>query len=420
MLKKPQVVIIGGGFGGLYAAKKLGGHNFPVTLIDKQNFHLFQPLLYQVATGFLPPSDIASPLRSALAKYKTVTVIQDEVIEIEPANKLIHTINSKYSFDILIVATGVTHSYFGHEQWSKHAPGLKGISDSLVLRSQILSSFEAAERIPDDSEQEKVLTFVIVGGGPTGVELAGAISELAHKTLRYEFRHINPANARIILCEAEERILPTFHKKSADYAAKTLQNLGVEVLTSSYVVEVGKDFVDIKQAQIIKRIEANTIIWAAGVKASPLAGILRSRCHVELDKMGRIKVNRDLSIPGYSDVFVIGDLAHFEQKEGKPLPGVAPVAMQQGNYLAKLLAGRIQNKQVGQFSYFNKGNMAVIGKGCAVVEIGGIRLNGFVAWLAWAFVHIYFLIEFETKVVVFFHWAWNYLTNKRGSRLIPK
>ena len=418
--EKPRVVIIGAGFGGLHAARRLGKFGFPVTLIDKENFHLFQPLLYQVATGFLAPGDIAAPIRSILAKYKSVKVVQDEVLDIDPDRKRIKAVNGNYPYDILIAATGTTHSYFGNDDWSAFAHGLKTINDSLMLRSLILKAFEKAELSDDEREKEKLLTFLIVGAGPTGVELAGALSELTHGTLKNEFRNFDPTKSRIVLCEAEKRVLSTFHPNISEYTYKTLSKLGVEVLTSSFVSDIAEDSVKIEKEGQSIQISASTIIWAAGVKASPLAHVLRKHYKAELDKSGKIKVNKFLNLADFEDIFVIGDLAHFETKDGKVLPGLAPVAMQQGDYVAKLLRNRSLKKETPPFAYFDKGNMAVIGRRKAVAESGKIRLTGLPAWLGWAFIHIYFLIEFEDKLVVFVRWAWNYLTGKRGSRLITK
>jgi NADH dehydrogenase len=417
---KPHVLIVGGGFAGLNAANKLGLMDFPVTIIDKQNFHLFQPLLYQVATGFLTPGDIASPLRSALSKRKSVKVIQDEITSIVPQTKEVCGNYGKYSYDILILAAGVSNAYFGNEHWEKHTIGLKTLDDSLKLRTKILSSFEAAERTDDPIVREKLLTISIIGGGPTGIELAGALSELSRATLKNEFRNIDPSACKIILFEGGQRVLSAFHPNISAYVERTIKKLGIEIHTGTLVKNIGEGFLEYEQAGVKSRIDCATIIWAAGVRAVPLSEIIQKSFKAEADKAGRIKVLKDLSIPGHPEIFVLGDLAHAEGKDGKPLPGLAPVAMQQGKYLAKLIIGRSQGKDILPFTYYDKGNMAVIGKGRAVAETALIRMTGFPAWVGWAFIHIYFLIEFENKLVVFLRWAWNYFTNKRGSRLITK
>ena len=415
---KPHVLIIGGGFGGLNAAIRLGRAEFPVTILEKTNFHLFQPLLYQVATGFLTPGDIASTLRAALSKYKTVRVIQDEVKDIDPHAKEVQGVQGTYKYDYLITAAGMRTSYFGHDNWSEFAGGLKSIEDALNLRTKVLTAFEAAERTANDAERKKLLTFVIIGGGPTGVELAGALSELARRTLIDEFRMFNPADCKVMLVEGGERILPAFHRNISQYAERSLNKINVEVLTKTSVVNIQKERVEATQGETKINIEAKTIIWAAGVKASEVSEILKNRAGAELDRMGRVKVSKNLTLPQSPDIFVIGDLAYFEDKNGKVLPGLAPVAMQQGKYVARFIRERADSKDIGPFLYFDKGNMAVIGKSRAVAETGSIRLTGFIGWISWAFIHIYFLIEFENRLIVFIRWAYNYLTNKRGSRLI--
>lgn len=417
-VSKPKIVIIGGGFGGLYAAQRLARENFEVTIIDRRNFHLFQPLLYQVATGFLAPGDIAAPIRSVLASLKTARVIQDEVVDIDPTEKVVITSHSKIPYDTLIVATGVTHAYFGNDHWAEFAQGLKTIEDSIKIRRKVLCAFEAAEQAVTPEERARSLTFIIVGGGPTGVELAGALTELSHGSMKGEFRNFNPADARIILLEGGPRLLMTFHEGTSHYVECKLRKLGVDVRTLARVVAVEKDHVEVLQNGEKTAIFGDTILWAAGVKASPLSEVLRSRAGAELDKIGRVAVEKDLSLPTNHDIFVIGDLAHLLDSNGNPLPGVAPVAIQQGQYIARSIINRSKGRSIKPFVYFDKGNMAVIGKGCAVAETWRLRLRGFPAWLAWAFIHIYFLIEFENKLIVFIHWAWNYITNARGSRLI--
>lgn len=419
-MNQARIVIVGAGFGGLYAASELGRRDQSVTVLDRTNYHLFQPLLYQVATGSLAPGDIAAPIRSVLAKYKSVVVICDEVLDLDPGKGCITTRESTVQFDYLIIATGVTHSYFGNTEWSKHAPGLKTVQDAVDMRCRILGAFEAAERSSNQTEQERLLTTVIIGGGPTGVELAGAVAELARGTLKGEFRTIDPQRGKIFLIDAGERILSGFHPRTSSYAQKVLEKLGVSVLTNTKVTEVNPDNVKIMCNGSPLEISAGTILWAAGVRASSLAQKLAERTGVTLDRAGRVEVEGNLSIKGYPNIFVVGDLASSKTPDGKPLPGVAPVAMQQGRYVAKLIVTRIRGGDLAPFRYFDKGNMAVIGRGRAVAENGRLRLSGFSAWIAWAIIHIYFLIEFENKLVVFIHWAWNYLTNGRGSRLITK
>lgn len=413
-----RIVIIGGGFGGLNAAIGLGKRGFNVTLIDRENYHLFQPLLYQVATGFLTPGDIAATLRSSLARYPSVTVIRDEVKDLQPSDKAVIGKFGHYSYDVLIVAAGMTTSYFGNEAWSEHARGLKTMKDSLKLRSRVLSAFEAAERSESAKERERLLTFVIVGGGPTGVELAGALSELARQTLKSEFRKFNPADCRIILLEGGVRLLSSFSEKTSAYTRKSLEQLGVLVQTDAMVKNVSADHLEVMINDELIHLPAQTIIWAAGVKAESLSGCLKERYSASLDNSGRVYVDPQLNVPGDKNVFVIGDMARFEHELDAPLPGLAPVAIQQGRYVARLLEARRNGMETGPFRYRDKGNMAVIGKGRAVAETGRLKLFGLPAWIAWAFVHIYFLIEFENKIVVFLRWAWNYITNKRGSRLI--
>jgi len=415
---KPRIVIVGGGFGGLYAAQRIAQEQYEVTLIDRRNFHLFQPLLYQVATGFLAPGDIAAPIRSVLAKLKSVRVIQDEVLDIDPQQKRVFTTHMQFPYDFLIVATGVTHSYFGNDSWAEFAPGLKTIEDSIEIRERVLRAFEAAEQAPTPEERRRHLTLIIVGGGPTGVELAGALTELSHGSMKGEFRNFSPSEAKIILLEGGDRLLSSFHAKTSAYVEKTLKALGVDVCTQTKVVAVAKDHVEVLRAGEKTTIYGDTILWAAGIQASPLSKVLANKAGATLDRLGRVKIEPDLSLKSNADIFVIGDLANLPDAKGEPLPGVASVAIQQGQYVANFIIDRVSGRDTKPFVYFDKGNMAVIGKGRAVAETWKFRLNGFPAWLAWAFVHIYFLIEFENKIVVFIHWAWNYLTNARGSRLI--
>ncbi|BCX08891.1 MAG: NADH dehydrogenase [Fischerella sp.] len=414
-----QVVIIGGGFGGLYAAKSLNNDNVNVTLIDRRNFHLFQPLLYQVATGAISPADISSPLRSVLNKSKNTKVLLGEVNDIDPQGQKVLMGDETIPYDTLIVATGAKHSYFGKDEWESFAPGLKTVEDAIEMRHRIFMAFEAAEKETDPQLRRAWLTFVIVGGGPTGVELAGAIAELAYHTMKEDFRNIDTTEAQVILLEGLDRILPPFAPELSVQAETSLQKLGVTVQTKTLVTNIENDFVTIKQGEQVSQIAAKTVLWAAGVKASPLGQVLAQRTGIECDRAGRVIVEPDLSIKGYPNIFVIGDLAHFAHQNGKPLPGVAPVAMQQGEYVASLIKQKLQGQtSLSRFYYVDRGSLAVIGQNSAVVDLGFIKFTGFVAWLFWLLVHIYFLIEFDNKLIVMIQWGWNYFTRNRGARLI--
>lgn len=411
-----QVVIIGGGFGGLYAAKALRRAPVQVTLIDKRNFHLFQPLLYQVATGGISPGDIASPLRAVLQGQKNTRVLAAEAVDLHPDQKKVVLSDGELSYDTLIVATGVLTYYFGND-WEQNAPGLKTVEDALNIRRRIFLAFEAAERETNKRKQQLWMTFVIIGGGPTGVEMAGAIGELAKNTLKNDFRHIQPSEAKIILLEGKERILPTYPPDLSEKALESLEKLDVKVQTNTFVTQIDDSTVTLNHQEKEELLKAKTIIWAAGVKASPMGQILADRTGVDLDRMGRVIVEPDLSINGCPDILVIGDLAHYVQ-DGSPLPGVAQVAIQQGQYAANFIQARLEQKQLQPFHYNDKGNLAVIGRNAAVADIRGLHLSGIIAWLIWIFIHIQFLIEFGNKIVVMFQWAWTYLTKKRGARLI--
>ncbi|MFH7025005.1 MAG: NAD(P)/FAD-dependent oxidoreductase [Heteroscytonema crispum UTEX LB 1556] len=413
-----QVVIIGGGFGGLYAAKTLAKADVNVTLIDKRNFHLFQPLLYQVATGTLSPADISSPLRSILNKSKNTKVLLGEVNDIDPEAQKVILGGEAIPYDTLIVATGAKHSYFGKDDWEEFAPGLKTVEDAIEMRRRIFMAFEAAEKEIDPQVRRAWLTFVVVGGGPTGVELAGAIAELAYHTMKEDFRNIDTSEARVLLLEGMDRILPPFAPELSASAEKSLTKLGVSVQTKTMVTNIEDDIVTIKQGENVEQIAAKTVLWAAGVKASPMGKVLVECTDVECDRAGRVIVEPDLSIKGYPNIFVIGDLANFSYQNGKPLPGVAPVAMQEGEYVASLIKQRLKGKILPPFHYIDRGSLAMIGRNTAVVDLGFIKLTGFWAWLCWLFVHIYFLIEFDNKLVVIIQWAWNYFTRNRGARLI--
>jgi NADH:ubiquinone reductase (H+-translocating) len=413
-----NVVIVGGGFGGLYAAKALSRTNVNVTLIDKRNFHLFQPLLYQVATGTISPADISSPLRAVLNKSKNTTVLLGEVNNIDPQAQAVFMGDEIIPYDSLILATGAKHSYFGKDEWEEHAPGLKTVEDAIEMRRRIFSAFEAAEKETDPQKRRAWMTFVVVGGGPTGVELAGAIAEIAYHTMKDDFRNIDTSEAQILLLEGLDRVLPPFAPELSQEAAASLARLGVTVQTSTLVTNIENDIVTIKQGDTVEKIPAHTVLWAAGVKASPLGKMLAEATNVECDRAGRVIVEPDLSVKYYPNIFVIGDLANFSHQNGKPLPGVAPVAMQEGEYVASLIQARLNFKTLPQFKYKDRGSLAVIGQNCAVVDLGFIKLTGFLAWFAWLFIHIYFLIEFDNKLIVMVQWAWNYFTRNRGARLI--
>ena len=413
-----HVVIVGGGFGGLHAALSLGDAPVKVTLIDKRNFHLFQPLLYQVATGGLSPAEISSPLRSILNKQQNTTVLMGEVQDVDPQQQKIFLNKGEINYDTLIVATGVSHHYFGNEQWAPTAPGLKTVEDALEMRRRIFMAFEAAEKEHDAEKRRAWLTFVIVGGGPTGVELAGAISELAYSTLKKDFRNIDTAEAKIILVEGMDRVLPPYSPDLSAKAEESLVKLGVEVRTKALVTNIADKLVTIRQGEDTTVVEARTVLWAAGVKASAMGGILAAHTGAELDRVGRVMVEQDLSIKGYPQIFVLGDLANFTKPDGKPLAGVAPVATQEGKYVADLILKRLEGKTSPAFEYNDAGSLSVIGRHSAVADFGKIKMSGFFAWLIWVFVHIYYLIEFDNKLVVFIQWTWSYFTRKRGARLI--
>ena len=413
-----RVVIVGGGFGGLYAAKAMGRDPVDVTLIDKRNFHLFQPLLYQVATGGLSPGDISSPLRAVLSKNKNTKVVMDEVIDINPEQQQVTLRKQTLDYDTLIVATGVSHHYFGNDSWSTAAPGLKTIEDALEMRRRIFLAFESAEKETDPVKRKAWLTFVVVGGGPTGVELAGALAELAYTTLKNDFRNIDTSEAQILLLEGMDRVLPPYPPELSAKAEKSLLKLGVKVLTKTLVTNINEDAVIYRQGDRVEHTQARTILWAAGVKASGIGKVLADKVGAELDRAGRVMVEPDLSLANHPNIFVVGDLAHYAHQDDKPLPGVAAVAMQQGSYVAKRIVQGLKGNEVPAFRYFDGGSLAVIGRNAAVANLGTVKFDGFPAWLVWIFVHIYYLIEFDNKLVVMLQWGWNYFTRKRGARLI--
>jgi NADH dehydrogenase len=413
-----HVVIIGGGFGGLYAAKALQGAPVRVTLVDRRNFHLFQPLLYQVATGGISAGDISYPLRSIFAREPHFSVIMAEVTDIDPSRRSVLLHDGSLTYDTLVVAPGSSQQYFGHDDWAQYAPPLKTLEDALEIRRRIFLAFEAAEREPDAARRQALMTFVIVGGGPTGVELAGTLGELAHGTLKHDFRAIDPAHARILVLEGGGRILAAFPTDLSAKATQALTRLGVTVRANTLVTDLRDGSVTVRSGEATETIEAHTILWTAGVKCSPLGEALAKQTGAEVDRTGRVKVGPDLTLPGHPDIFVIGDLAHVAQHGNAPLPGLASVAIQQGHYVGKAVRQRLQGKTAPAFHYRDKGNLAIIGRNAGIADFGRLHLDGFLAWLAWLFVHIYYLIGFDNKLLVLFQWGWNYVTRKRGAQLI--
>lgn len=425
------MLIVGGGFGGLNAARSLRRENVDVMLVDRRNFHLFQPLLYQVATGGLSPANIAAPIRAILRRQKNVSVVLGEVVSVDPVAQTIDVHSAEpgqlepqvetLTFDWLIVAAGATHSYFGHDHWERLAPGLKTIEDATRIRGRIFAAFEAAEQELDLQRRQELMTFVIVGGGPTGVELAGAITELARHTLRYDFRNINPPDARIIIVDGQQRMLASFTPELSQKAERSLKRLDIEMRTRTTVTAIHEDSVELKTGEQSTTIRTRTVLWAAGVGAVPLGRTLATATGVEADRAGRVPVRGDLSIEGYPNIFVIGDLASFTQQTGKPLPGVAPVAMQQGKYVGKLISTQLRDKPPpNPFRYRDKGSLATIGRSAAVADLGRLKFSGFFAWLLWLLVHIMSIAQFQNRVLVFFQWAWNYVTFNRSARLITE
>jgi NADH:quinone reductase (non-electrogenic) len=409
-MNRPRVVIVGAGFGGLSAAKALDGSAFDVTVIDRHNYHLFQPLLYQVATAALSPAEIAAPIRAILSRAQNVNVMLGKVSGVDTQRREVLAEGRRVPYDHLILATGAQHAYFGHGDWAAFAPGLKTIDDATYIRRRILLAFEKAESETDPGERARLLNFVIVGGGPTGVEMAGAIAELANRALAEDFRSIDPRSARIILVEAAARLLTPFDPSLSDAAKTSLEQLGVEVRLGAPVTALDAKGVSMGA----ERIEASTVIWGAGVIASPAAQWL----DVESDRAGRVTVAPDLSVPGHPDIFVIGDTAAINDASGNPLPGVAPVAKQQGNYVAALLIARQKDETVRPFRYRDLGSLATIGRKRAVIQMGRFKLKGFFAWLLWCVAHIYYLIGFRNRFVVAISWLWNYITFQRATRLI--
>jgi NADH:ubiquinone reductase (H+-translocating) len=410
----PRVVIVGAGFGGLNAAQALAHLPVQIIVIDRQNFHTFQPLLYQVATAGLSPGEIAAPIRSILRSHKNIAVFMAEVSGFDLARRVVKTSDSEIPYDYLIVAAGAAHSYFGHDEWEPYAPGLKTIEDALEIRRRVLLAFELAERRAASGETATPLNFVVVGGGPTGVELAGTLAEISRHALTHEFRSIDPARTHILLLEGGPRVLPAYAEDLSRSAEEQLNRLGVEVRTSTIVTQIEPGAVYVGNVGNT-RLPATVILWAAGVAASSLGKSLG----MPIDRAGRVLVEPDLSLPGHAEVFVIGDLAALKDEQGKMLPGVAPVAIQEGRFVAKVIGEEIKSRtRPGAFHYWDKGSLATIGRAAAVAQFGRIHISGFMAWLSWLFVHILFLIGFRNRLLVFIQWAWSYVTYERGARLI--
>ena len=414
-----RVVILGGGFGGLSAALGLKHAPVNVTLIDRHNYHLFQPLLYQVATGSLSPANIAEPLRNILKKQRNAEVLLAEAVGINVEKRRVLLSDGEIPYDTLVVATGSSHQYFGHDEWENFAPGLKTIDDATDMRRRILLAFEAAERESDAGKRGAWMTFVIAGGGPTGVELAGALGEIANDTLRGNFRQIDTSQTRIVLVEGADRLLPSYPSKLSEAARRMLERLGVSVRVGAMVTDVQEHSVTIREGPRTEVIATRTILWAAGVLASPLGQALAKGGGAPIDKAGRILVEPDLTVKGHREIFVIGDLANFSHQTGKPLPGVAQPAIQEGSYAAKVIRKRLAGRQNGApFHYWDKGNLAVIGRGAAVADLNWLQMSGFPAWLLWIFVHLLYIVEFQNRVLIFLQWGWLYLTWGRAARLI--
>jgi NADH:ubiquinone reductase (H+-translocating) len=420
MSERWKVVIIGGGFGGLSAAQHLNSNLVDVTLIDRRNYHLFQPLLYQVATGSLSAGEVASPLRGVLSRQKNTRVWLGAVVDIDPDSKRVFLADGAIvPYDTLIVAAGSQTSYFGHNDWQEWAPGMKSVEEATAIRHKILYAFEVAERLPDPVQRRSWLTFVIVGAGPTGVELSGAIAEIARQTLKNDFRSIHPEEAQIILLDGAPRVLMPFPDDLAEKASRSLAKLGVEVRCGAMVKNVDKEGLTIDSGGRTDSIAAKTVIWAGGITASPLGKVLASHTKAEPDRGGRVKVKPDLTIPSYPDIYVVGDLASAMDEKGKPLPGVAQVAMQGGAYAAKAILRKVKGRgELPPFRYFDKGSLAVIGRAAAVADVFGLHISGFLAWLVWAFIHVTYLVSFESRILVFMQWAIQDLTFSRGARLI--
>jgi NADH:quinone reductase (non-electrogenic) len=420
MAHRHRVIILGGGFAGLNAAQKLKRADVDVTMIDRRNFHLFQPLLYQVATGSLSPGQIAAPLRSVLRRQKNAQVLLGETVDVDPeARRVILSDGAAYEYDSLIVATGSQTSYYGNDQWRDVAPSLKSVEEATAIRHKILYAFERAERAASPEEARAWLTFVIVGAGATGMELAGALGEIARQTLKHDFRHINPGSARILLVEGSPHVLPAYPADLSAKAEQLVAKLGVEVQKNVMVTTIDDDGVTLRRGDASERLAAKTVLWAGGVTMTPFGRRLAERTRAETDRSGRLKVNPDLTIPNHPEIFVVGDLARIEETPGTALPGVAQVAIQGGGYAAKVIKARLAGrKEIKPFHYFDKGDMAVIGRAAAVAKVFGFHVSGLLAWLIWLFIHLMYIVQFQSRVLVFVQWGFEYLTFSRGARLI--
>jgi len=420
MAGKHRVLILGGGFGGLVAVQTLRRADAEITLIDKRNFHLFQPLLYQVATGSLSPGEIAAPLRSVLSRHKNTEVLLGQAADLNPAAKTVTLQDGAvFPYDSLIIATGSQTSYYGHDEWRDAAPSLKTVEEATAIRQKILNAFECAERAANEEEARAWLTFVIVGAGATGLELAGALAEIARETLRHDFRRIRPEEAVIILMEGGPRVLPSYPENLSTKAEELVTNLGVEVRKNTFVTSIDANGVDFKQGETTGRFAAKTVLWSGGVTTTAFGRRVAERTRAQTDRSGKIKVNPDLTIPNFPDIFVVGDLAELNDEHGKPLPGVAQVAIQEGRYAARVVVARLANRPApAPFRYFDKGELAVIGRAAAVANVFGVHLSGLSAWIIWLFVHLMYIVEFQSRVLVFIQWGFQYLTFSRGARLI--
>ncbi len=415
-----HVVIVGGGFAGLHAAQKLGNAPVKVTLIDKRNFHLFQPLLYQVATGNLSPGDIASPIRGVIGQNKNTQVLMGEVVDLNPTENKLYLKDGELSYDTLVIATGVTHHYFGNDHWSPVAPGLKTVEEALEIRKRIFAAFEKAEKEPDPEKRQALLTFTVIGAGPTGVELAGALAEMAHHGLKDCFHNIDPSEAKILVLQGADRILPGFPESLSVKAREELEGLGVTVRTNTRATEIDANGVTVKSKidGHTEYLPSSTILWAAGVKASPMAKVIAERTSASLDRSGRVMIEPNLTVPNHPNIFVVGDVANFSHQGDQALPGIAPVAMQQGVYVAKLIQQRLKARTLPAFRYRDLGKLAIIGQNQAVVSFAFGKFSGFPAWVIWVFIHILFLIEFDNQLLVMIQWGWSYFTRQGGARLI--
>jgi NADH:quinone reductase (non-electrogenic) len=414
-----RVLILGGGFAGLVATQTLKRADVDVTLLDKRNFHLFQPLLYQVATGSLSPAEIAAPIRAVLSHQKNVEVLLGEAVDIDPqAKKVLLADGDAFPYDTLIIATGSQTSYYGNDQWRENAPSLKSIEEATRMRHKLLYAFERAERAETEAEERAWLTFVIVGAGATGLELAGAIAEIAHHTLKHDFRRIRPQEARIILMEGGQRVLPPYPEDLSAKAEKLVKNLGVEIMLEAFVTDIGPDCVSYKRGETSGTVSARTVFWAGGVTTTSFARKVAERLNAETDRSGRFKVNPDLTVPNHPEIFVLGDLAISYDAKNNPLPGVAQVAIQGGRYAGKLIQARRDGRTLPPFKYFDKGDMAVIGRAAAVANIFGVHVSGFIAWFIWLFIHLLYIVEFQSRILVLIQWGFLYLTFNRTARLI--